>query len=114
MSTSAEIAVEERGGHVVARLDGEVDVTNVGRVGVELTASIPNDALGVVLDLSNTRYLDSAAIELLFGLARRLEHRRQTLALIVPAGSPLARVLQLTGVPSAAPMHETLEAALNG
>ena len=114
MNTSVEIAVEQRDGRVVARLEGEVDVTNVERVGAELTGSVPNEALGLVIDLSGTRYLDSAAIELVFDLARRLARRRQSLALVVPGGSPLTRVLQLTGVPSAAPMHETLETALTG
>ena len=112
MSTSAEIAVAQHGGHVVARLDGEVDVTNAGRVGEELIGSVANEAVGLVVDLSGTRYLDSAAIELVFDLARRLDRRRQSLALVVPAGSPLTRVLELTGVPTAAPMHETLASAL--
>ena len=112
MNTSADIAVEQRGGHMVAWLDGEVDVTNVHRVGAELTAATPNEALGLVIDLSRTRYLDSAAIELVFDLARRLERRRQSLSLVVPAGSPLTRVLELTSVSSAAPIHETLDAAM--
>lgn len=114
MSAPAEIAVERHGGHVVARLDGEVDVTNVDRVGVEVLASVPNEALGLVVDLSGTRYLDSAAIELVFDLARGLARRRQALALVVPPASPLRHVLELTDVGSVAPLHESLEAALRG
>ena len=112
MSASAEIAVESRGDHVVARVGGEVDVTNVARVGAELMASIPNEALGLVIDLAETRYLDSAGIELVFDMARRLERRRQSLALVVPPGSPLTRVLELTGVATVAPLHHSVEAAL--
>jgi anti-sigma B factor antagonist len=113
MTTSAEVAVERRGTVIVARLSGEVDMSNSSYVGEELTRAVPNDATGLVVDLSDARYLDSAAIELLFELARRLGRRRQALRLVLPLESPLRRVLLLTDVQSAAPLHETLEAALS-
>jgi anti-anti-sigma factor len=112
MTTSAEIAIERNGSIVVARLSGEIDMTNVSYIGDELTNAVPNEALGLVIDLSGTRYLDSAAIELLFELARRLDRRRQGLRLALPASSPLRRVLLLTDVQSAAPVHESVEEAL--
>ena len=97
---------------VVARVSGEVDMTNATYVGEELQRVVPNDAAGLVVDLAGTRYLDSAAIELLFDLARRLGRRRQRLRLVLPDESPLKRVLVLTDIDSAAPLHETVEAAL--
>ena len=112
MTTSAEIAVERKGAAVVARLTGEVDMTNATYIGEELTKAVPNEALALVIDLSGTRYLDSAAIELLFDLARRLGRRRQRLKLVLPSSSPLRRVLLLTDVQTAAPLHDTLEEAL--
>jgi anti-sigma B factor antagonist len=112
VTTSAEIAVERHGAVVVARLSGEVDMTNATYVGEELASSVPNDALALAIDLAETRYLDSAAIELLFALARRLRRRRQALRLVVPPDSPLRRVLELTDVRSAAPVYESLEASL--
>jgi anti-anti-sigma factor len=112
VTTSAEIAVERHGGVVVARLSGEVDMTNASYVGEELASSVPNDALALAVDLTETRYLDSAAIELLFDLARRMRRRRQALRLVVPPSSPLRRVLELTDVRSAAPVHDSIESAL--
>jgi anti-sigma B factor antagonist len=112
--TSAEVAIERRGGVVVAHLSGEVDMTNAARVREELLVSVPNDALALVIDLDGCRYLDSAAIEVVFDLARRLGRRRQELKLVLPASSPLARVLTLTDVHSVANVHETLDAALAG
>jgi anti-anti-sigma factor len=111
--TSAEVAIERHGGAVVAHLSGEVDMTNAARVREELMVSVPNDALALVIDLNGCRYLDSAAIEVVFDLARRLGRRRQELRLVLPSGSPLARVLTLTEVNSVAPVHETLDAALS-
>ena len=110
--TSAEVAIERRGGTVVAHLSGEVDMTNSARVREELLVSVPNDALALVVDLNGCRYLDSAAIEVLFDLARRLARRRQELRLVLPQTSPLARVLTFTDVQSVAGMHETLDSAL--
>jgi anti-sigma B factor antagonist len=111
--TSAEVAIERRGGTIVAHLSGEVDMTNAARVREELLVSVPNDALVLVVDLAGCRYLDSAAIEVVFDLARRLGRRRQELRLVVPGSSPLLRVLTLTDVTSVAPMHDTLDAALS-
>ena len=110
--TSAEVAIERRGGTVVAHLSGEVDMTNAARVREELLVSVPNDALALVVDLDGCRYLDSAAIEVLFDLARRLGRRRQELRLVLAQTSPLLRVLTLTDVQSVAGMHETLDSAL--
>lgn len=112
MTTSAEIAVERREQAIVARLSGEVDMTNSQYVAHELAGSVPNDAAVLVVDLSQARYLDSAAIELLFDLARRLRRRRQALRLVLPASSPLKRVLELTDIGAVAPVHPSLEAAL--
>jgi anti-anti-sigma factor len=112
VTTSAEVVVERHGESVVARLSGEVDMTNAGYVGDELRQSVPNDAAALVVDLSGTSYIDSAAIGLLFELARRLTRRRQDLRLVVPKGSPLQRVLEITEIQTAAPIHQTVESAL--
>jgi anti-anti-sigma factor len=110
--TSAQVAIERCGGTIVAHLSGEVDMVNAGRVREELLASVPNDALGLIVDLGRCRYLDSAAIEVVFDLARRLDRRRQELRLVLPPTSPLVRVLTLTDVHSVAAVHETLDSAL--
>jgi anti-sigma B factor antagonist len=112
MSTAADISVERQGESLVAHVRGEVDMTNAPYVREELTSAIPNDVVSLVLDLSAARYLDSAAIEVLFELSRRLGRRRQVLHLVVPDDSPLVRVLTLTDVGSVAPMHKSLADAL--
>jgi anti-sigma B factor antagonist len=112
VSTLAEIAVERHGGTVLAHLSGEVDMTNAARVREQLLEAVPNDVLALVIDLEDCRYLDSAAIEVVFDLSRRLQRRRQELRLVVPDSSPLGRVLVLTDVNSVAPVYSTLESAL--
>lgn len=112
MTTVADITVDHRGDSLVARVAGEVDMTNAAYVKEELTSTVPNDARLLVIDLSDAHYLDSAAIEVLFELSRRLSRRRQLLRLVVPRTSPLSRLLTLIDVGSVAPIHESLEAAL--
>ena len=113
MTSPAEIVLDRRGGHVVARLSGEVDMSNAAYLREQLLASMPNDALALVLDISGTRYLDSAAIEVLFDVSRRLGRRRQELRLVMPPSSPLRRVIELTEVHTAAPVYESLDLAVS-
>jgi anti-sigma B factor antagonist len=113
VTSPAEIVLDRRDGYVVGRLSGEVDMSNAAYVREQLLASMPNDALALVLDLSACRYLDSAAIEVLFDLSRRLRRRRQELRIVLPPESPLKRVIELTEVHTAAPVHESLDSAIS-
>ena len=112
MTAPAEIVLDRRDGSVVARLSGEVDMSNATHVRDQLLASMPNEALALVLDITGARYLDSAAIEVLFDVSRRLGRRRQQLRLVMPPDSPLRRVIELTEVHTAAPFYGSLEEAL--
>jgi anti-anti-sigma factor len=113
VSSPAEIAVERRGASVVGHVTGEVDMTNAAYLREQLLDSMPNDALALIIDISGCRYLDSAAIEVLFDLSRRLGRRRQELRLVMPPSSPLRRVIELTEVGTAAPVYESLDSALS-
>jgi anti-anti-sigma factor len=113
MSSPAEVAIERRGRSVVAHVNGEIDMTNAAYLREQLLDSTPNDVLALVIDISGCRYLDSAAIEVLFDLSRRLARRRQELRLVMPPSSPLKRVIELTEIGSAAPVYESLDTALS-
>jgi anti-anti-sigma factor len=107
------LAIDEgHGDVVVARLTGEVDLSNAAHVGDELSAAVPNRALGLVLDLAGTSYLDSSGVSLVFDLADRLRRRQQQLRLVVPAGAPLRRVLGIVDPGGALPIVETVDAAV--
>ena len=112
MNSPAEIVLDRRDGSIVARLNGEVDMSNAVYVRDQLLASMPNDALALVLDITACRSRDSAAIGVLFVVARRRGRRRQELRLVMPPDSPLRRVIELTEVHTAAPVYESLEAAV--
>jgi anti-anti-sigma factor len=97
----------------VASLPADVDSANAAEVLQELTREISNEPAGLVVDLTETRYLDSAGIEMLFQLRAKLGNRGKRLAVVVPAGSHLRRLLELTGVDTAVTITDELPAAIS-
>jgi anti-anti-sigma factor len=103
------IHVEER--VVIAVMPEEIDLANARQLAASVIGAVPNDALGVVLDLVSTTYLDSSGIHLVFDLSERLRARQQRLALAVPDGSHIRRVLDLVDVTVGAAVEPTVDAA---
>ena len=111
MSVGESLDVRTEDDIVIARLVGEIDLSNAKAIGSLVAASVPNDAAGVVLDLSDVTYLDSSGVHLVFNLAERLSGRQQHLVLAVPEGSRIRRVLDLVNVQATVPVELTPEAA---
>jgi anti-anti-sigma factor len=109
---SLDLAVEDD--VVVARVTGALDVSNAEDLRRAVAGQLDGSAPGLVVDLSEVTYLDSAGIELLFDLARRLRTRRQRLGLVVPDPAPVRHVVQLANLASVGFVCETLDAALKG
>jgi anti-anti-sigma factor len=97
---------------VVARLIGEVDLSNANQLEHQISRALSNRSQALVLDLTECGYLDSAGIRLIFGLSERLRRRGQDLVLVVPEAAPIERVLDLTNVAEIAPLYRSLEQAL--
>ncbi len=114
MSSLVQVEVSEADGVVVARLTGELDVTGAEATGQQISEAIPNSAHGLVVDCTRLDFIDSSGVAMMFTLARRLESRRQKLRCVAPAGSPVARVLEIVEFSRAAPVDESLEQALAG
>ena len=105
--------LERRDGVPVARPGGDIDAANAVQLGEELVEAAGVDAVHLVFDLGEVRYLDSAAIDMLFRLGERLQQRRGALCLVIPSASNLARLAAIVGLPSVAPVHATVEQALS-
>ena len=93
----ADLQITRRDGVVIARLTGEIDLSDAGELHAAITEATPNEAVGVVLDLSRVTYIDSAGIHLLYRLGESLRNRGQTLRIVVPPGSPPSDALRLAG-----------------
>jgi anti-anti-sigma factor len=111
MNDLAQVTFGQRGTIWLVVVRGEIDMSNAQQVAEDMRATIPNQAEAVVLDLSQTSYLDSRGISLLFQMARRLQMRGQRLAIAVPDGAPIRSVLSLTGVNSVAEIFPSVSEA---
>jgi anti-sigma B factor antagonist len=113
MADLATVIVERLDELQIARVAGEVDVSNAGKLEEDISGAVPNDAAGLVIDLSDTSYLDSAGIRMLFELRQRLGGRRQSLAIVVPQEALIRHALVVTEVEQVLPIHHTLDDALD-
>ena len=113
MTMQARIDEERHEDVAVARVEGELDASNVAWAGGRLRRLLTNRSHVLVVDLSATTYLDSAGIAMLFELAGDLRLHQQELRLVV-GGSPVVRMLTLTGLDQAAAIHPTVADALRG
>jgi anti-anti-sigma factor len=98
VSPLADVSFETREGVVVARLEGELDMSNASELGAAITARVPSDARGLVLDLGRVGYVDSAGVHVFFELRERLTRRGQQIRLALAADSPVATALEYAGV----------------
>ena len=115
MSVEPQVSIDVEGEEsdvVVARVSGEIDLASADAVGGELATAVPNRALGLVLDLSLTSYLDSSGVSLIFELAERLRRRQQQLRLVVPDGAPLLRVLRIVNAGGVVAIDPSVDAAV--
>ena len=106
------VTVSERDGVPVARVVGDVDLSNCDELGEALRAAVPNTALGLVLDLRETTYLDSTGMALLFEVVQRLRHRQQSLHVVIPPDSFVDDMVFITDLGSYATVHLDPEAAV--
>ena len=97
---------------VVARLSGEVDLSNAQSIENAIAEATPNHALALILDVTALDYLDSAGIHLVYKLREKLRARGQTLRLVIPPDSPANDALRLAGVSRNVETAETLDSAI--
>jgi anti-anti-sigma factor len=93
-------------GAVVAALSGELDLTNAVELEERLDAAASDDSL-LVIDLNRVVFIDSAALHVLFKLARRRGDGR--LKLLVEPSSSVSRTLDIVGMRHAIPVVSSLD-----
>lgn len=107
------LEVERIDGVPIARVSEDIDAANAAITHQQLADALGPDASTLVVDLSDTHYLDSAGIDMLLRLGDRLDHRRARLILVIPDTSQLKRLASIVGLPDAIAIHHTLPAALH-
>jgi anti-anti-sigma factor len=113
MSDLARIQVTDAAdGLLLARLTGDLDLSNLHAVHTALLDAMPNDALGLVVDLAGVEFLDSSGVEMLFRLERSLAIRQQRFAVAIRPDATVRRALELSGAPAEMALCPSVDAAL--
>jgi anti-sigma B factor antagonist len=97
---------EEMGdGIAVVRLNGELDKFAADDALAQIDAlAAPS---GLVIDLSELTFLDSAGLHALFSAARSAQERGTRIAFLLPQPSPIQRVLDLVQIGQVAPLRHS-------
>jgi anti-anti-sigma factor len=114
VNTAELVEVEriERGRVLRVRLAGEVDLSNAPSLEAKIIGLMPNEAVGMVLDLRRVSYLDSSGIRMLLTLVGRFSWRGQRLVIVAPPGSRVRKVLLLAGADNALVLDAAEEEAI--
>jgi anti-anti-sigma factor len=113
MNNRAEPQVDYHDSVGVVRLTGEVDIVQAQDLRGHLLGIVRNEDLGLVVDLTDATYIDSVGVSLLFELADKLSERQLRLAVVVPQGGLVERVLGIVNVGSVAEIHRDVDGALS-
>jgi anti-sigma B factor antagonist len=108
----ADLRLSRSTTRIVARLSGEIDVSNAALVKRTITESVSNEAMQLVVDMSQVRYVDSAGIAMLLDLSRRLGDHHQRMVVVVPSSSLILRSLKAAGWPATIPIVASLDETL--
>jgi anti-sigma B factor antagonist len=95
----------------VVAAPGEIDLTVAEGFRDALLATLNTGALGLIVDLTSTSFIDSAGVTALVRASRRAAASEATMRLAV-TGAPVLRVLTLVGIDRLIEIHPTVAAAV--
>jgi len=72
----------------VVTVYGDIDFGSAHDLGRDILRALPDTAAGLVLDLTDVRYVDSGGVRVFFELASQLEPSGRRVALSVPRRRP--------------------------
>jgi stage II sporulation protein AA (anti-sigma F factor antagonist) len=95
----------------VVTATGEIDLTNAESLRNELLSALNAGALGLVVDMTATTFIDSAGVTALVRASRRAAAAEATVRLAVTAPAVL-RVLNLVGIDQLIQVHPSVTDAV--
>ena len=113
MLLAIEFNIEDRelaGGIPVVAVAGEIDLFTAPEFKRRVQKGLDRDGRRMVVDLSETTFIDSSSLGVLIGAHRRLASRERSLVVVAP--SPVVRkTLRITGLDSLFRVVDTLDEA---
>ena len=104
-----KLSSEERDGSTLLRVSGEVDLATAGTLEDALTGAA---GAAVVVDLTEVPFMDSTGLNALVNGRRAIQDAGGSIALVVTPQSPVARLLEITGMDDVLPTHPSVEDAV--
>ena len=98
--------------HIVS-VAGEIDLFTAPEFKQRVSAPIDEGRTHVVVDLTETTFIDSSSLGVLIGAHRRLR-RLEGQLVIVCSNDAIAKTFRITGLDGVFTIVTTLDAALNG
>jgi anti-anti-sigma factor len=89
-----ECSERRRRGATVVHVDGEVDILTAPKLAAQLNRIVRKSSGGVVVDLRDAVFMDSAGLHVLLSAHRRVTHVSRRFAVICDDG-PVRRVIEL-------------------
>lgn len=90
---------------------GEVDFACIAAFRAALSDAARSEAHRLVVDLTDVSFIDSTGLGALIELHTNLRREKRELAVVAPAGTAAAVLLELAGIRGRLPIFETRAAA---
>lgn len=115
-ASGEELTVEVRhraleGGIHVVTVEGEADLHSSPRLKAALIEAIDEGAHTIVVDMTETTFIDSSALGVLLGVLKRVRPAGGSVLLVVPDRN-VRRIFELTLLDRVFTLHDTTTAAL--
>lgn len=110
--TDGELPVRRIGTVVIAAMPEEIDLANVAALAERLAAVVLEGPTALVVDMSATRYCDSAGVATLVRTSKAAA--AAGVQVRVAASRPVLRIMRLLGADQVIDTHPSLAAALGG
>ena len=105
------LEIAERDGLTVLRVIGSVDLTTAPDLRERLIELVTEGRLRIVVDLTDTDFLDSTGLGALVGALKRLRAKDGDLQLVCGPGA-VRRVFAITSLDRVFAIHDTVDEAL--
>jgi anti-sigma B factor antagonist len=105
-----DVSTTQRDGATVVAVRGDIDLATAPTFSREAFAALETDPSLLVLDLTSVDFLASIGLGILVEL--RKVARPEIGVVVVADGPATSRVIQITGVDEAVPLHATVDDAL--
>jgi anti-sigma B factor antagonist len=89
------LRIEHQPREVVVRVEGELDILTTPKLAARLNGVIRASDTDVVLDLRSVEFIDSAGLQILLNIRRRLMSASRTLSVICAEG-PVKELIEFT------------------